>query len=309
MEYRDSLVPKSSSPAVPVASAVGPASDGNVSQSEKAPWRKKARVSQPRAQRTKKNQTTVELNPIKIEYANPAVSTLGNSASAPSSMALSSNSRDGSRAPRLNEGPLAIQPAFCFPRIAPPSRTLVSANTLAHPHLEELQSGLSGNQPYRIYSPLSIRDATTVNVANSQPPPGIFKSSKAAVYQQGPRFHTHFYNNGPANYRNTRSNHETIPVFRSNHIPVPSRGTYLAESMFTMSDVSGRQNIPQQVGVGEYFSQSLAPAIVLENTSKPTPSVVVPMNSYSAYPSSSSVQYTGSSTVTESLVRTFCNSI
>jgi hypothetical protein len=175
--------------------------------------------------------------------------------------------------PRLNESPLVTLPAPSLPfrRIAPSSRTpRASADILACPQQgDDLQSGpsLSTNQSYSIYSPFRTGDVTTVKleVPDSQPSPGVFKFSKAAAYQQKPRFHTHFYNNGPANYRNTRSN----PKF------------YLAEPMLPASHVSRQQNIQNQVGLGQHFSQSLAPAIVLENTSKLTALADAAMN-YSA---------------------------
>lgn len=307
MEFRDSLVPRSSSPAVPLASVIGSTSDGSVSQSGqsgKSPPKKKARVSQPRAQRAKKKQTTARQNLVKDESTDPVVNSLGNSVSAPPSMAQSYITCDNSHPPRLTEGPLVTQPAFPPLRIAPPSRTpLTSAKILAHPRPgEDRRSGLSTNQSYSIYTPLNTSDVITVNVPDSQPPPDIFKSSKAAVYQQGTRFHTHFYNNGPANYRNTRPNFATVPAVRSNHVTIPNPGSYLAEPVLLVSDVSGRQHIPKQVGRGEYFSQFLAPAIVLENNSKPTPSFVAPMNNYSAHTSSSSA---GSSATMEELVRNF----
>ena len=297
IEHRDSLVLSSSSPTVPVTSVVGP-SDRTTGYSENAILKKKPRVSEPRAQRAKKKQTNIRHNLVKTEYTDPVVGALGNLASVPPSMAQSSMSFDNVHPPGLKEGPLVIQSAFPFSRIAPPSRTpFASASTLAHPDPgEHQQSGLSTNQAYSIYPSLSTSNVTTVNDAHSRFPPGIFRPPKAAaVYQQGPKFHTHFYNNGPANYRNTLRDFGTLPEVRSNHIPVGTPGPYLAERM-TEPDLSGRQNIPKQVG---FFSQSLAPAIVLEKTSL----VPVPMNNYSAYPSSSSVQYTGSSPIAEELVR------
>ena len=301
MEHRDSLILRSSSPAVPNASVIPPASDGNTSQSEKAPPKKKARVTQG----VKKKQTTRN-SVIKAEYTDPVVSVSGNLASAPPSMAQSSIACDSSYLPRPNEVSLVAQPALPFRRIVPPSRTLISANILAHSHPENWQSGLSTNQSYRIYSPLGTTDVTTVDVADSQPPPGIFKSSKAAIYQQGSRFHTHFHNNGPANYRNTRSNLGTEPALRSNYIPISNPGSYnyLAGPLPPMFDSSGQQNMLNQVG---YFSQFLAPAIVLENTFKPMPSVVAPMYNCSVHTSSSSMQYAGPSTITEGQVRKLCN--
>ena len=182
--------------------------------------------------------------------------------------------------PPLNESPLETLP---FRRIAPPSRTpRTSANVLACPQPgEDRQSGLSTNQSHRIYSPFRT---TTVNVPGSQPSPSpsVFKSSRPTVYQQKPRFHTHFYNNGPANYRDTRPNLGTFPALRSNHIPVPNPRFYPTESMHPTSHVSWQQNIQNQVGLGEYFSQPLAPAIVLENTSKPRPLADAAMNNYSS---------------------------
>ena len=181
--------------------------------------------------------------------------------------------------PRLNESPLATLPALPFRTIAPPSRIpRTSANILACQQKsgEDQQSGLSTN---RIYSPFRTGDATTVNVPASQPSRSVFKFSRASVYQQleGPRFHTHFYNNGPANYRNTRPNLGTLPALRSNHIPVPNPGIYLVEPMLPASHVSWQQNTQSQIGLGKHFSQPLAPAIVLENRSKPAA-----MNNYSA---------------------------
>lgn len=287
-EYRGSLVPMSSSPAVLVAIDIGPTSNGNVTQSEKAPPKKKTRVRAPRAN---KKQRIVQNNIIKNEYLDPVVGALGTSASQPPSMAQDFISCSISHPPRLNESPFVTLPALPFRRIAPPSRTpLTSANILAHPHPgEDRQSGLSTNQSYRIYPTLR---ASEVSV-NVQPSPDVFKSSRAAVYQQGPMFRAHFYNNGPVNYQDTRSNLEAVPKSRSDNIPVHNPGLYLAEPLFPHSDGSERQNPPKQVGLDEYFSQSLAPAIVLENTSKPMPSVVPRMNDYSDYPSSSSVQYIG----------------
>jgi hypothetical protein len=295
MEYRDSLAPKSSSPALPVASLIRLASDGDVSQSEKPPPKKKART------RAKKKQTTVQNKLVKEEHVGPVVGVLGNSASEPPSMAQSSTSCSVSHPPRLTANPLLTLPTFPLRRIAPPSRTpFPSANVLAaHSHPGEERSGLSTNQFYRIYQVPRTGEVTTVNV---QPSPDIFKSSSAAVYQQGPRFRAHFYNNGPDNYPNTGPNFGTFPALRSNHIPVHNPGRYLAESVFPPSDGSGPQSFSKQVGRGEYLSQSLVPAIVLENTPKHTPLIVPPMNNYSAYPSSSSVQYIGPNTVRESLV-------
>lgn len=293
MEYRDSLVPRSSSPPVPARSVTtGPTSNGNVSQSEKAPPKKEPRV------RAKKRQTTVRNSLTKDKHTDPVAE--GNSVSETPSMAQSSIFHPL----RLNESPLVAPPAFPFRRIAPPSRTL-TASILAHPHhpREDQQSGLSTNQSHRIHPALRTSEGTTVNV---QPSPDIFKSG-AAVYQQGPRFRAHFYNNESANYRNIRPNSETVSALCSNPIAVCDPGLYLAEPMFLASDGSGRQNPPKQVNLGEYFSQSLAPAIVLENTTKPTPLIVPPTNNYSAYPSSSSMQYIGPSTFTEGLVRNFHN--
>jgi hypothetical protein len=89
MEYRDSLAPRSSSPALSVGSVVGPTLDENVSQSsEKPPPTKKTRVSQPRAQRAKKKQANVR-NTLNAAYTDPVVNAPGNSASATSSMAQS----------------------------------------------------------------------------------------------------------------------------------------------------------------------------------------------------------------------------
>ena len=190
--------------------------------------------------------------------------------------------------PRLNESPLVTLPALPFRRIAPPSRTpRTSANILACPQPGEYQqSGLSTNQSDRIYSPFRTGDMTTVKleVPGSQPSPSVFKSSRATVYQQleGPRFNTHFYNNGPANYRYTRPNLGTLPAFRSKHIPVPNPRLNLARPMLPASHVSRQQNVQNQVGLEEHFSQSLAPAIVLESTSKPTPLADAAMNNYSA---------------------------
>ena len=188
--------------------------------------------------------------------------------------------------PRLNESPLVTLPALPFRRIAPPSRTpRTSANILACPQPgEDQQSGLSTNQSCRIHSPFRTADVTTVKleVPGSQPSPSDFKSSKATVYQQGPRFHTHFYNNGPANYRYTRPNLGTLPALRSNHIPVLNPRLFLAGPMPPASHVSRQQNIQNQVGLGEHFSQYLAPAIVLESTSKPTPLADAAMNNHSA---------------------------
>ena len=176
--------------------------------------------------------------------------------------------------PRLNESPLVNMPAPSLPfrRIAPSSRTpRTSADILACSQLgDDLQSGLSTNQSHRIYS---TGDVTTVKleVPDSQPSTGVFKFSKATAYQQKPRFHTHFYNNGPANYRNTRPNLGTLPALRSNHtMSAPNPKLYLAEPLLPASHVSRQQNIQNQDGLGQHFSQSLAPAIVLENTSKLT---------------------------------------
>jgi hypothetical protein len=289
MEYRDSLVPRSSSPPVPVLSVTsGPTSDGNFTQSEKAPPKKEPGV------RAKKRQTTVRHSVTKEKHTDPAAE--GNSVSETPSMAQSSIFHPL----RLNESPLVAPPAFPLRRLAPPSRTL-TASILAHPHpREDSQSGLSTNQSHRIYPAPRTSEGTTVNV---QPSPDIFKSG-AAVYQQGPRFRAQFYNNESANYRNIRPNPETVWALCSNPISVHNPGLYLAEPMFPASDGSGRQNPPKQVDLGEYFPQSLAPAIVLENTSKPTPLIVPPMNNYSAFPS---MQYIRPSTVTEGLVRNFFN--
>jgi hypothetical protein len=192
-------------------------------------------------------------------------------------------------APSLNESPLVTLPALPFRRIVPSSRTpRTSANVLACPQPgEDQQSGLSTgtNQSYSIYSPLGAGDVATVKleVPGSQPFPGVFKVSRAAAYQQKPRFHTNFYNNGPANYRNTRQNLGTLPALRSNNIPVPNPRFYLAEPMLPASHVSRQQNTQNQVGPGEHFSQSLAPAFVLENTSKLTTLAnAAAMNNYSA---------------------------
>ena len=186
--------------------------------------------------------------------------------------------------PPLNESPLETLPAPPFRCIAPPSRTpLTSANVLACPQLrEDRQSGLSTNQSHRIYSPFGTGNVATVNISGSQPSPSVFKSSRPTVYQQKPRFHTHFYNNGPANYRDTRSNLGTFSALRSNHIPVPNPRFYLAEPMLPVSHVSWQQNIQNQVGLGEHFSQPVAPAIVLENTSKPMPLADTTLNNYSS---------------------------
>lgn len=302
MEYRDSLVPRSSSPALSVGSVVGPTLDENVSQSsENHPPTKKPRVSQPRAQRAKKKQANVRNILVKTANTDPVVNALGNPASATSSMAQSSTACDSFHLPGLNEAPLVIQSVFPFPRIAPPSRTpLTSASISAQG--EDRQSHLSTNQSYRIYSPVNT-NATTVNAAGSQLPPSIFTFSKpAAVYQQGPIFRTPFYNNGPANYQNPLSNLGTL---RSDHTLAPNPGPYLAEFLLPVSDVSGRQNIPKQVGLEEHFSHSLGPAIVLENASKPMASAVTPMNNYLGYPSSSPAQHIGSSIFTEDLVPNF----
>ena len=183
--------------------------------------------------------------------------------------------------PRLNESPPITLPALPFRRIAPPNRTpRTSANIIAIPQPGENQpSGLSTNPSHRIYSPFRTGDVTTVNVPGSQPSPSVFKSSRASAYQQlvGPILNTQFYNNGPANYRNTRPNLGTLPALRSNQMPVPNPRLYLAEPMLPASHVSWQQNKQNQVDLGEHFPQSLAPAIVLENTSKSAA-----MNNYSA---------------------------
>ena len=305
MEYRDSLVPRSSSPAVTVASVTVPTSDENVGQSKKAHPKKRALV---RFRGAKKKQATVQNNCMEDEHTDLVVDTLGHSVSGSPSIAQSFISCGISHPLRLNESPLVTLPAFPLRLIAPPSRTPVtSANISADPYSgEDGQFGLSTNQSYRIYPALRTSEATTIN---DEPSPDAFKSSRAAIYQQGPMFRAHFYNNEAANYRNTHSNLGTVPALHSHHISAHNPGLYSAEPMFPASDGSGRQHVPRQVGLGEYFSQSLAPAIVLENTSKFMPSEVVPpMNDYSAYPSSSSVQYImAPSTVTEGLVRKFCN--
>ena len=156
--------------------------------------------------------------------------------------------------PRLNESPLVTLPGPPFRRIGPPNRTpCTSANILACPQpKEDRQSGLSTNQPHRIYSLGNITTVKLEEVPSSQPSPGVFKPSRATVYQQGPRFHTQFYNNGPANYRNTRPNLGTFPPLLSNHISVPNPGFYLAEPMMPASHVPRQQNIQNQISLGEH---------------------------------------------------------
>jgi hypothetical protein len=167
--------------------------------------------------------------------------------------------------PRPSESPLVTLPALPFRRIAPPSRTpCTSANILACAQPgEDQQSDLSTNQSNRIYSPFRTGDVITVKLEEapgSQPSPTFFKSSRAAVYQQGPRFHTHFYNNGPANYRNIRPNLGTFPALLSNHNTVPNPSFSLAEHMLPASQVPRQQTIQNQAGVREhnYSAKSLS---------------------------------------------------
>ena len=161
--------------------------------------------------------------------------------------------------PSLNESPLAsvTLPALPFRRIAPPSRTsCTSANILACAEPgENQQSDLSTNQSHRIYSPVRLGSGDMITVKLeapvSRPSPIVFKSSRAAtVYQQGPRFHTHFYNNGPANYRNTRPDLGTFPA---NHISVPTPSFYLPGHMLPVSQAPRQQNIQNQAGIGEHI--------------------------------------------------------
>ena len=163
--------------------------------------------------------------------------------------------------PSLNESPLASAtlPALPFRRITQPSRApCTSANILACAEPgENQQSDLSTNQSHRIYSPvrLGTGDMITVKLEApvSQPSPSVFKSSRAAtVYQQGPRFNTHFYNNGPANYRNARPNLGTFPALHSDHISVPTPSFYLAGHMLPVSQAPRQQNIQNQASLGEH---------------------------------------------------------
>ena len=158
--------------------------------------------------------------------------------------------------PRLNESPLVSMPTLPFRRIAPPSRTpCTSVNILACPQpKEDQQSDLSTNQSHRIYAPFRTGDVTTVKLEENpgpQPSLGVFKSSRDTEYQQGPRFNTHFYNNGQAN-RNTRPNFGTFPPLLSYHISVPNPSFYLAGSVLPASHVSRQQNRQNQVGLGEH---------------------------------------------------------
>ena len=165
--------------------------------------------------------------------------------------------------PRLNESPLVTLPTLPFRRIAAPSKIpCTSANTLAFPQPKEDQkSGFSTNQSHRIYSLGNVTTVKLEEVPSSQPSPGVFKSSRATVYQQGPRFHTQFYNNGPANYRNTRPNLGTFPALLSNHISVPNTSFYLAEPMPPASHLSRQQNLQNQVGLGEHKNNYSAKAL------------------------------------------------
>ena len=161
-------------------------------------------------------------------------------------------------------------PALPFRHIGPPSRTpCTSASILACPQSEEAQqSELSTNQSHRIYSPFKAGDVITVKlekVPGSQPSPVVFKSSRATVYQQGPRFHTHFYNNGPANYRNTRANLGTLPSLLSNHTSVPNPSFYLAEPMLSAPNMSRQQSIQSQPGLGDHMNNHSAKVLSMHS--------------------------------------------